>query len=126
MLKLSALAGLNETAVRDILNGKMKNPTYKTLYHLAKVLKCSVDELVLETGEVIAGEEILLFNNPKINEKIFAKVIDDAEKLILKKKLKINNLQRTMIYFSWYDLLVMNQHEAVSKTQLEKLMSEFK
>jgi phage repressor protein C with HTH and peptisase S24 domain len=48
---LALQAGLNETAVRDILIGKSRNPQYKTLSALARVLGCEVAEL---TGEPAA------------------------------------------------------------------------
>ncbi len=122
MLKLAVLAGLNETAVRDILNGKIKNPTYKTLYHLAKVLKCKVDELFFKTEEASVGEEILLFNNAKINESVFAQAVLEVDNLILHKSLKINHLQKTNIYFSWYDLLLINQNVSPPQEKIDKLI----
>ncbi len=42
---LSIAAGLNPTAVRDILIGRSKQPRFQTLYRLARVLGCSVEEL---------------------------------------------------------------------------------
>lgn len=45
MKKLSLAAGLNETAVRDILKGRVTNPTYATLYKICTVLGASVDEV---------------------------------------------------------------------------------
>lgn len=45
---LSVQSGLNATAVRDIMEERIKNPTYRTLSALARTLKCTVAEL---TGE---------------------------------------------------------------------------
>jgi len=42
---LSIAAGLNPTAVRDILIGRSKTPRFQTLYRLAEVLGCRVEEL---------------------------------------------------------------------------------
>lgn len=45
---LSTKAGLNETAVRDIIEGRSRNPRHDTLQKIAKALACSVADL---TGE---------------------------------------------------------------------------
>lgn len=42
---LSVAAGLGETAVRDILMGRSRRPTYATLDSIARILRVSVDEL---------------------------------------------------------------------------------
>jgi len=44
--QLSQKAGLNETFVRDLLNGKSKNPRGDSLAKLAAVLGCSVTDLL--------------------------------------------------------------------------------
>lgn len=43
---LSKRAGLNHTAVRDILTGKSKSPRAGTIEKLAKVLDCSASDLI--------------------------------------------------------------------------------
>lgn len=42
---LALQAGLNATAVRDILNGRSRNPHHGTLKALATVLRCRVEDL---------------------------------------------------------------------------------
>lgn len=42
---LALKAGLNETAVRDILKGRSKDPQLSTLRALSRILLCSVEEL---------------------------------------------------------------------------------
>lgn len=42
---LAVAAGLNDTAVRDILKGRSRNPQYRTLYRLAEILGCQVADL---------------------------------------------------------------------------------
>ena len=46
---LSKKAGLNDTAVRDILEGRSKNPRSDTLQKIAKTLGCTVGDLTGET-----------------------------------------------------------------------------
>lgn len=43
---LSEAAGLNETAVRDIMNGRARRPLYTTIIALADVLGCTPGDLV--------------------------------------------------------------------------------
>jgi phage repressor protein C with HTH and peptisase S24 domain len=47
---LARIAGLNETAVRDILVGKSRHPRHDTLQKLAAVLGCPVGELIEPRG----------------------------------------------------------------------------
>jgi len=47
-LQLSKKAGLNESAIRDILSGRSKSPRFSTLQAIAKVFKCGVDDLFYE------------------------------------------------------------------------------
>lgn len=111
MLKLSLAASLNETAVRDILNGKVKSPTYNTLQKIAEVLKCKVDDLVRDDDSKIELEKnSLLFNNSKINVKNFAKTIETVDQLIKKKNLKLDYIDKARIYFAWYDLNILNNN----------------
>jgi phage repressor protein C with HTH and peptisase S24 domain len=44
-LSLAKAAGLHETAVRDIIKGRAKQPRYDKLVALARVLNCTVAEL---------------------------------------------------------------------------------
>jgi DNA-binding Xre family transcriptional regulator len=46
MKGLSIKAGLGETAVRDIIKGRVRSPTYLTLEKIATVLKCNVQTLI--------------------------------------------------------------------------------
>ncbi|MEQ8251551.1 MAG: LexA family transcriptional regulator [Oceanibaculum nanhaiense] len=49
--QVSLDAGLNETFVKSILLGRSKNPRQDTLRQLAKVLGCTVPDLIGDTGE---------------------------------------------------------------------------
>ena len=54
MKSLSKAAGKNETYVRDILEGRVKNPSYENLKYLAAALGCDVGELVDGAGGGLA------------------------------------------------------------------------
>jgi transcriptional regulator with XRE-family HTH domain len=47
---LARAAQLNETAVRDILKGRSRNPRVDTLQAIAEVLGCTVNDLIGGTG----------------------------------------------------------------------------
>lgn len=49
MLSLARAAGLKETAVKDIISGKSKNPGIQKIGKLADALKCSTDWLISGT-----------------------------------------------------------------------------
>lgn len=46
---LEKRAGLSLSSVRNILNGRSKNPSYDTIVAIAKELNCSLDELCYGT-----------------------------------------------------------------------------
>lgn len=50
MKSLSIAAGKNETYVRDILEGRVKNPSYASLKSIADQLRCDVSELTEGNG----------------------------------------------------------------------------
>ncbi len=61
---LARVAQLNETAVRDILKGRSKNPRIDTLEALARILGCSVtvlrgEEGRAETSDRVEGVEVI-------------------------------------------------------------------
>lgn len=49
MKSLSKAAGKNETYVRDIIEGRVKNPSYSNLKSIAEQLSCTVEDL-MEVG----------------------------------------------------------------------------
>ncbi|MBC6441398.1 MAG: helix-turn-helix transcriptional regulator [Rhodospirillales bacterium] len=53
--RLALIAGLNETAVRDIVAGRSRHPRHDTLEKLASALQCSVAELIDEHLGPAAG-----------------------------------------------------------------------
>lgn len=52
---LAVKAGLNETAVRDIIQGRSRDPQYNTLRAIVRVLGCSVEDLYQDTGLPASG-----------------------------------------------------------------------
>jgi repressor LexA len=77
---LARAAGLNQTAVRDILKGRSRHPRSDTLEALARILGCTIDQLtgrpdfaavtvgattkVNVVGRVQAGEWVEAFESP--------------------------------------------------------------
>ncbi len=54
---LARAAGLNETAVRDILIGKSRHPRHDTVQKLAAALGCSAGELIDPSSAASGGEQ---------------------------------------------------------------------
>ncbi len=52
---LALKAGLNETAVRDILQGRSRDPQLSTLRALSRVLRCGVEDLFQDNARPRAG-----------------------------------------------------------------------
>lgn len=46
--RLSKITSIDETGLRNIISGKIKNPHINTVYKIAKALKVSVDDLLLD------------------------------------------------------------------------------
>ena len=51
MNQLAKKAGISQSLVCDIENGKVKNPGVRTMKRIADALNCSLDDLVTEDGE---------------------------------------------------------------------------
>jgi len=49
---LALKAGLNETAVRDILKGRSKDPQYTTLNSIARVFGCTIEDLYSDPAKI--------------------------------------------------------------------------
>jgi transcriptional regulator with XRE-family HTH domain len=111
MKGLSLAANLNETAVRDILKGRVINPTYKTLEKLATILGSSVREL---TENPLGGEEITV--NPvkltEISRELFIQSIVKVDELIKRNNIQLTAEERAKIYVAWYELLILNRQGA--------------
>ena len=59
---LARAAQLNETAIRDILKGRSKNPRIDTLKAIATVLECTVNDLI--------GDIELRGENQRLRERV--------------------------------------------------------
>lgn len=59
---LARAAQLNETAIRDILKGRSKNPRVDTLKAIATVLDCTVNDLI--------GDAELRGENQRLREQL--------------------------------------------------------
>lgn len=49
--QLSELSGVTQQAISKIETGERKNPQITTLHKIAKVLNCTIDELIREPGK---------------------------------------------------------------------------
>lgn len=80
--KLSLSAGLNETAVKDILSFKSENPKHDTLAKIAKKLGCTVADLFREkvSREVVSavGTDVVSINELDVHVAAGNGVADDA------------------------------------------------
>ncbi|MBW8308652.1 MAG: helix-turn-helix domain-containing protein [Candidatus Paracaedibacteraceae bacterium] len=56
---LERRAGLALASVRNILNGRSKNPTIETMRAIANTLGCTVDDLITEKETLVATTEKL-------------------------------------------------------------------
>lgn len=56
--RLSLCAGLNATAVRDLLSGRAKNPRLDTMLALAKVLGVTLATLIGETATTASAPQV--------------------------------------------------------------------
>ena len=124
MKKLSIKAGLNETGVRDILRGRVKSPSFDTLYCLAKALNTSIDELTEDlTEEGKRARKLAIFNKVAM-----INAITKVDEIIERNKLNFTAAEKAQIYIAWYELLIINQELPPSinlDSQLTSLLKVF-
>lgn len=99
MKSLSLAAGLNETAIRDLLK-RTNNPSYQTINKLSKFLE--IDPYSLTTSDAAELDKpypnILDFEN-------FALAIEKIDNLIKNHNLDINSKTKAKVYMACYHFL---------------------
>ncbi|MFN7038177.1 MAG: helix-turn-helix domain-containing protein [Alphaproteobacteria bacterium] len=105
MKSLSLAAGLNETAVRDILKSRVASPTYATLNRLAKILKCSVEDLTSKNDLT----NLKLFSNEDIQIELFTEAVIKVDYLIQKYKINVLSEVKARVYLACYQLILLNK-----------------
>jgi DNA-binding Xre family transcriptional regulator len=115
MKQLSLDSGLNETAVRDIMRGRVANPTYNTLSSLAKTLNCSVTDLTGDHNTEDASTKII-----GINYQSFIKAVNIIDDLINEEQLILKSTDKAKAYLACYEILVLNK--AVNKKDITAVL----
>jgi transcriptional regulator with XRE-family HTH domain len=115
MKQLSLDSGLNETAVRDIMRGRVANPTYHTLSSLARTLICTVAEL---TGE--QDLKNALTNTRSINYQALIKAVNIIDDLINEEQLILKSTDKAKAYLACYEILALNK--AINKKDITAVL----
>jgi DNA-binding Xre family transcriptional regulator len=110
MKSLSLAAKLNETAVRDILKGRVQSPSFHTLERLAETLNCEVYDITYGSNNPYKNRA-----NPKLNAELLGRVIKKVDKLLDEQHIKLPVEERSRIYSAWYELKVLNDTEEDDK-----------
>ncbi len=53
--QLSDASGVPQPMISDIENGNVQNPTVRTMFRLAKALRCLIDDLIEDDQETAKG-----------------------------------------------------------------------
>ncbi len=53
--QLSDASGVPQPMISDIENGNVQNPTVRTMFRLAKALRCLIDDLIEDDQESAKG-----------------------------------------------------------------------
>lgn len=87
---LEKMAGLKESVVRNILQGKSKNPTIDTISSIAEALGCTIDELI--KGENIADKASEDYTKPDIkwNYELFLDTVKVTNSIITDQSIAFN------------------------------------
>ncbi len=88
---LERKAKLPNNTIRNIISGTSKNPGINSLTAIAKVLECSVDELLGKKIESRTGISYLrLAEHSELSLELFKEIIDFIESYIKQHKVKIS------------------------------------
>ncbi|MFN7039006.1 MAG: helix-turn-helix domain-containing protein [Alphaproteobacteria bacterium] len=97
---LEKKAGLNRSAVRNILQGFSRNPSIEILHAITKILECNIDDLI-EKKESIQDTIHINMNNDKIyneniwNEKLYIEAVKTVSKFVEGKDVTFDFKQMT-------------------------------
>ena len=103
--KLSArsvekMAGLRSSAVSNILAGKSLNPSIGTLFSIANIFGCSIDELVGNKSYIEKEDNYPVHTKPiqnKLevnypwNESLYHDALNTTEKIVMQKNIVLNS-----------------------------------
>jgi hypothetical protein len=119
MKGLSLEAGLNDTAVRDIIKGRVKSPSLNTIQKIANIMKCELIDLI--------NRPINNFDNyyrrpplNKLSAYILNKAISKADLYITTNNITLTSEQRATLYIKFYEFIhvkninnnkILNQEE---------------
>ena len=90
---LEDIAGLNRGAANNIVNSRSKNPKIETLYAIAEVLECSIDDLLKEPASSSLQEE----DRHDLLQKLFLETVNTTLKFIEQKNIH-PNLDETLFF----------------------------
>ena len=120
-------AGLNRSALSNILEGKSKNPTLHTLYALAEGLECSLSDFIEtpvseETGNLPPKVQIAFpLIIPLLHE-----TIDVVEKYFKNSEYEPNLEQFWICVKKVYVHALENDHDGIDHLYAEWLIEKFK
>lgn len=113
---LSRKAGLNPTAVRDILTGRSKNPRSSTLFGLAAALRCDVSDLVGEE-RLRLGPKPTLGDHAPIDRAVLFRAADLLVKWLEEERLKLPHREFLRAAIAVHDHIKLREQTVSTKDQ---------
>lgn len=82
--RLSTKLGISKQALRSLINGETKNPSIDTVVKIAKILNCSIEELIGKSSK-LPHLSTLHSANTNYDKELFFNVINYIENFISEK-----------------------------------------
>lgn len=116
--RLAILAGLGETAVRDILAAKSKNPRIATIQALARALRCTVEEIISTNPEELVLSETNSLDLPIVNAKLYT--LEEVGRLIAGEKPNNNGKKTVPVPYLHAEIVAVR----VASTAMSRVMPQ--
>lgn len=131
MKSLSQAAGKNDTYIRDILEGRVKNPSYSSMQAIAEKLDCEVADLIQEGN--FAERSTVKFRGysgvPK-NKNFNADIIVNATLLIKevanKKKIKLSKDKISELALKTCEMAMIAGSQVITQNLVEYILEVHK
>ena len=112
-----SMAGLKISAIRNILNGKSKNPGIDVIHSLAKILNCSIDELITTPNFAKASSQDK--DNPIENYALFINIATLIANHLKEKDIEVPQSRYIKFIKEVYEYAIIRNDELIDKEFIE-------
>ncbi len=125
--ELERLAGLKNGAVRNIIQGKSKNPTIQTLIKICKILDCSLNAIINTNNFEHTVHNISFTKNQEIenwDRELFTKSTEFVGEYLYQNKINIKFYEAISLIIEVYSFAIIKNEGVIDKKMSEWILEK--